>query len=175
MFDAARWEFFIVFMHLICGVRKHQVLAFITKVPAVWALVMLKHKHIIETRRHSIYVSAPFENHKQEINSAKVIFYKVKQMFLNLMYLKQRIVEFYMLATNGRIKKTLPCFCVTFGKTPGCQTMWWVKKPTQWFKMNIDTFGWSQLCCGDFLLWSGLVRWTSCASVTGGKIGNNRC
>lgn len=47
VFDAARREFLIVFTHLICGVREHQVPAFTstgTKIPTVWVFIMLKQK-----------------------------------------------------------------------------------------------------------------------------------
>lgn len=45
VFDAARREFLVVFTHLICGMREHQVPAFTsigTKIPTVRALIVLK-------------------------------------------------------------------------------------------------------------------------------------
>lgn len=50
--DAAVGEFFIVFTHLVCGVREHQVPPFTTtgtEIPAVQALIMLKYRQILET------------------------------------------------------------------------------------------------------------------------------
>lgn len=47
VFDAAVREFVVVFTHLVCGLREHQVPAFATggtEVPTVRALIVLKHR-----------------------------------------------------------------------------------------------------------------------------------